>query len=77
MDGHDMIVKMQLKKQHKEILLSYIRTAISSGAAVYMAGNHDYKAIGIAALSAILGPVMRWVNSNDPAFGRTKSSSES
>jgi hypothetical protein len=52
------------------MLASYARTAISAGIAVYLAGNHDAKAIGAAAFAAVSGPLMRWLNPNDKAFGR-------
>ena len=63
--------------ENKEMLLSYLRTALSASIAVYMTGNHDYKALGVAGLSAILGPILRWINPSDPSFGRFKSNSES
>ena len=52
------------------MLQSYIRTAISAGVAVWMTGNHDWKAIATAAASAVIGPIMRYLNPNDTAFGR-------
>jgi hypothetical protein len=61
---------MKLTAQNKAMLASYARTAISAGIAVYLAGNHDVKAIGAAAFAAISGPLMRWLNPSDPAFGR-------
>jgi len=61
---------MALTEQHKAMLASYARTAISAGIAVYLAGNHDAKAIAAAAFAAISGPLMRWLNPKDTAFGR-------
>ena len=55
---------------NRAALESYLRTAISACAAMWMAGNHDPKSLGIAAVTAILGPLMRCINPNDPAFGR-------
>lgn len=52
------------------MLASYGRTAVSAGLAVYMAGNHDAKAIIAAMVAAVSGPLMRWLNPSDPAFGR-------
>jgi hypothetical protein len=61
---------MKITEQQKALVASYARTAISAGIAVYLAGNHDLKAIGAAAFAAISGPLMRWFNPNDKAFGR-------
>lgn len=61
---------MKLSQQQKAMLASYGRTAVSAGLAVYMAGNHDAKAIVAAMVAAISGPLMRWLNPSDPAFGR-------
>jgi hypothetical protein len=61
---------MNLTEQQKALVASYVRTAISAGIAVYLAGNHDAKAIAYAAFAAIAGPLMRWLNPNDKAFGR-------
>ena len=57
---------------NKAALQSYLRTALSACTAMWMAGNHDPKSLGIAAISAILGPLMRCLNPNDPAFGVVK-----
>lgn len=54
---------------NRAMIESYIRTAISAAVAVWMTGNHDWKALGTAAASAILGPLMRALNPNDGAFG--------
>ena len=34
--------------------------------------NHDVKAIGTAGVAALAPVIMRWLNPNDPAFGRGK-----
>lgn len=54
---------------NKAMIESYIRTAISAAVAVWMTGNHDWKALATAAASAVLGPLMRALNPNDHAFG--------
>jgi hypothetical protein len=56
-------------KQLQAIVASYLRTAISAAAGMYLAGHTDAKSIGMAALAAILGPLARAVNPNDKAFG--------
>lgn len=52
------------------MIQSYVRTAISASLAVWIAGNHDLKAIGVAGVSALAGPLMRWLNPSDTAFGK-------
>jgi hypothetical protein len=50
-------------------LASYVRTAVSALIGAYLAGHTDAKSLGMAALAAVLGPLARAVNPNDPAFG--------
>ena len=63
---------MKLSAANKAMVMSYARSCIGAGVAVYMTGNHDLKDMGSAALAALIPVIMRWVNSNDPAFGRSK-----
>lgn len=58
-----------MNKQFQAILASYLRTAVSAAAAMYLAGHSDAKSIGSAALAAVLGPLARAVNPKDSAFG--------
>lgn len=57
-------------KKAKALVASYGRSALSAALAVWLTGNHSFKDMGVAALSAVLPPLLRWLNSNDPAFGR-------
>lgn len=58
-----------MNKQLQAALASYVRTAISAAAAMYMAGHTDAKSLGMAALGAVLGPLARAVNPKDGSFG--------
>ena len=61
-----------MKANSKALLASYGRSVVGAVIAVYMTGATnptDYVKAGIAAL---IPPVMRWVNPNDTAFGRSK-----
>lgn len=58
-----------MNKQLQAVLSSYLRTAVSAAAAMYMAGHTDTKSLGMAALAAVLGPLARAVNPKDGAFG--------
>jgi hypothetical protein len=62
---------MKITPQIKAMAASYARTAVSAALAVWMTGNHDVSAIGVAAATAVLGP-LRYLNKNDSAFGLTK-----
>jgi hypothetical protein len=53
----------------KSAIESYLRSFIVAAVAVYSTGETDIKAIGIAGLAAIAGPVIRAINPKDPAFG--------
>jgi hypothetical protein len=65
---------MQLNKKQQAALQSYARSALSAVAAVIATGNWNPEDIFKAAVIAVLPPVLRWVNPNDKAFGRTKKS---
>lgn len=58
-----------MNKQLQAALASYVRTAVSAAAGMYLAGHTDAKSIGMAALSSILGPLARAVNPKDSSFG--------
>ena len=61
---------MTITNKQKAMIASYIRSVIGAVVAVVATGNYSLDDLGKAALAAILPPLMRWVNSNDPAFGR-------
>jgi len=58
-----------MNKQLQAALASYARTAVSAGIAMYMAGHTDAKSIGMAALGAVAGPLLRALNPKDGSFG--------
>ena len=63
-----MVIKIDGKT--KAVVSSYVRAAAAAGLAVYLAGGRDVHAVLSAAISAVLPPLVRWVNKNDKAFGR-------
>ena len=63
---------MKLNDKNKSMVMSYLRSCVAAGLAVYMTGNTDPSDIGKAALAAVLPVLMRWANPSDPAFGRSK-----
>ena len=58
-----------MNAKYQAMLASYGRSFLAAAIAVYSAGNHDLKAIVIAALAATLPVALRAINPKDPAFG--------
>jgi hypothetical protein len=54
----------------KALSASYGRSFLSACIAVYLAGVTDPKAIIGAGVAAVLPVLLRWLNPNDPAFGK-------
>ena len=63
-------VKVGITEQQWQMCLSYLRSAI--GAVIAVVATLDYETMDLAKafVAALIPPVLRWVNPNDPAFGR-------
>ncbi len=61
---------MKLTCKHQAMLASYARSVLGAILAVVATGNYAPDDLGKAALAAALPPLLRWVNKNDPSFGR-------
>lgn len=61
---------MKLTCEQKAMLASYGRSVLAAVLAVVSTGNYQPDDLGKAALAAALPPLLRWANTNDPAFGR-------
>lgn len=61
-----------MNNKTKAMLASYARSAIAAALAVYSTGNTDPMDWLKAAVAALVPVVMRWLNPNDPAYGRSK-----
>jgi len=61
---------MSLNVKQKAILASYLRSVVGAMCAVAATGNYALDDLAKAAVAAIVPPLLRWANSNDPAFGR-------
>lgn len=59
-----------MSESTKALLASWARSFAAAAVAVYVAGVTDPKAILIAGVSAVLPVIQRWLNPNDPAFGK-------
>lgn len=60
------------KDKLKAIAATYLRAAVASVIALYLAGVTDPKALASAAVAAIAGPVLKALDPNATEFGRTK-----
>lgn len=58
------------KEQLKQIGLTYLRAALASALALYMAGQNDLKTLATAFVAGLLGPVLKALDASAPEFGR-------
>lgn len=58
-----------MNKIMKAVLASYARSFVVAILTAYSMGSTDIKDLLIAGAIAVLGPAIRAVNPNDPAFG--------
>jgi hypothetical protein len=56
-------------KQIKAMAASWLRSFLAASLAVYLAGETDIKAIGMAGLAAVLPVILRFLNGKDKDFG--------
>jgi len=63
-------------KQLVELLSSYGRSLLAAGLALYAAGVTDPMQLANALWAALLPVAIRYVNPNDPAFGRVPSAAD-
>ena len=54
----------------KAVLATYLRAGVAAVLALYLAGEQDPKKLGAAALAAVAGPVLKWLDPNAKEFGR-------
>lgn len=52
------------------VVTSYLRAFLAAALAVLLTGETNPQAMLKAGIAAILPPLIRWLNPNDPAFGR-------
>jgi hypothetical protein len=60
------------KDNLKAIAATYLRAAVASVIALYLAGITDPKALLSAAVAAVAGPVLKALDPNATEFGKTK-----
>ena len=57
-------------EQFKQIALSWFRAAAAAAIALFLAGESDFKTLGMAALAGAAGPVLKYLDSSATDFGR-------
>jgi hypothetical protein len=62
----------QMNEQMKAVALSYTRVFTAAILALYLAGERDLAMLWEAGVAAVLPPLLRWLNPNDPAYGKNK-----
>lgn len=65
-----------MNKQLVALLASYGRSLLAAGLALYAAGVTDPTQLANALWAALLPVIIRYVNPNDPAFGRLPSADD-
>ena len=58
------------KDKLKAIATTYLRAAIASVIALYLAGETNPKNLLVAAVAAVAGPVLKAIDPTEKAFGR-------
>lgn len=61
---------MKLSATQKAALASYGRSALAAVLTLVLAGNTEPKDLLMAALAAVVPPILRALNPNDKSFGR-------
>lgn len=62
---------MHIPYTTKLMFASWGRVFLAAMLALYMAGERDWDTLWQAGLAAVIPPVLRWLNPNDPSYGRT------
>lgn len=60
------------KNKVKAVVLSYLRAAFAAALALYLTGNVDPKALAMAAVAAIAGPLLKALDPSAKEFGIVK-----
>lgn len=59
-----------MNKTTKAVLATYLRAGVAAVLALYLAGETDPKKLSTAALAAVAGPVLKWLDPKSTDFGR-------
>jgi hypothetical protein len=70
LQGSQYKTKGNLMEQLKQVSLTWFRAAASAAIALYLAGETNFKTLGMAALAGFLGPVLKWLDPSAKEYGR-------
>lgn len=59
-----------IPKRDRAMLASWGRAFIAAVLTLWLAGNTNPRELLAAGIAAVVPPLLRWLNPNDPAFGR-------
>ena len=59
-----------MSKKQIDVIKSAVRHFLITAGGIYAAGVHDWQAVLWGTVGAIVGPAIRGIDKNDPAFGR-------
>ena len=65
-----------MHQELKALIASYLRSVLSAASALYLAGVTDPLDLAWSLVAAVLPVAIRYINPNDPAFGRTPKAEE-
>lgn len=65
-----------MSKKTKALLESYARSVLAGAASLYLAGVTEPKDLVWSLIAAVAPVALRYINPNDPAFGRLPSAEE-
>jgi uncharacterized membrane protein YgaE (UPF0421/DUF939 family) len=61
---------MKINAKMKSMLATYLRAGVASVLALYLAGVTDPKALAMAGIAAIAGPLLKALDPKNTEFGR-------
>jgi uncharacterized membrane protein YgaE (UPF0421/DUF939 family) len=61
---------MKINAKTQAVLATYLRAGIAAVIALYLAGETDPKKLSMAAIAAVAGPVLKWLDPKSTEFGR-------
>lgn len=56
-------------EQLKQVGLTWFRAAVAAAIALYLAGEHDLKTLGMAAIAGAAGPILKYLDTSASEFG--------
>ena len=62
-----------IPKRDRAMFASWARSFLAAVLTLYLAGVTDPRELLAAGIAAVVPPLLRWLNPNDPAFGRGSS----